>query len=104
MLTTINASLPCTLGLAFLELIFAKDTGRKMERAATAGFTTEPTESRLSFYRAVSIVFNYVAMRNSYTVRLTAASIWEILSLTVLLTRGHRHTSTHQLPEHEDCI
>ena len=45
-----------------------------------------------------------VAVRNRYTSRFTAASIWEILSLIVLLTRGPRRTSTHQLAEHEDCI
>ena len=45
-----------------------------------------------------------VAVRNSYTGRFTAASIWEILSLAVLLTRGPRRTSTHKLTEHEDCI
>ena len=45
-----------------------------------------------------------VAVRNSYTGRFTAASIWEILSLIVLLTRDPRRTSTHQLAEHEDCI
>ena len=33
-----------------------------------------------------------------------AASIWEILSLTVWLTRDLRRTNTHQLAEHEDCI
>ena len=36
--------------------------------------------------------------------RFAAASIWEILSLTVLLTRGLRRTSTLQLAEHGDCI
>ena len=45
-----------------------------------------------------------VAVRNRYTSRFTAASIWEILSLIVLLTRDPRRTSTHQLAEHEDCI
>ena len=45
-----------------------------------------------------------VAVRNSYTGRFTAASIWEILFLIVLLTRGLRRTNTHQLAEHEDCI
>ena len=43
-------------------------------------------------------------MRNRYTGRFTAASIWEILSLIVSLTRDPRRTSTHQLGEHEDCI
>ena len=41
-----------------------------------------------------------VAVRNSYTGRFTVASIWEILSLAVLLARGPRRTSTHQLAEH----
>ena len=45
-----------------------------------------------------------VAVRNRYTGRFTAASIWEILSLSVLLTRDPRRTNTHQLSEHEDCI
>ena len=45
-----------------------------------------------------------VAMKNRYTSRFTAASIWGILSLIVLLTRDPRRTSTHQLAEHEDCI
>ena len=53
-----------------------------------------------------SILFNdfIVAVRNRYTSRFTAASIWEILSLIVLLTRDPRRTSTHQLAEHENCI
>ena len=45
-----------------------------------------------------------VAEGNRYTGPFTAASIWEILSLIVLLTRDPRRTSTHQLAEHEDCI
>ena len=54
------------------------------------------------------VIFVYilagVAVRNRYTGRFTAASIWEILSLIVLLARDPRRTSTHQLAEHEDCI
>ena len=45
-----------------------------------------------------------VAVRNRNTGCFTAASIWEILSLIVLLTRDPRRTSTHQLAEHENCI
>ena len=45
-----------------------------------------------------------VAVRNRYTGRFTAASIWESLSLIVLLARDPRRTSTHQLAEREDCI
>ena len=41
-----------------------------------------------------------VAVGKSYTSRFTAASIWEILFLAVLLTRNLRRTSTHQLAEH----
>ena len=43
-------------------------------------------------------------MRNSYTGRFTAASMWEIMSPTVWLTIGLRRSSTPQLAEHEDCI
>ena len=54
--------------------------------------------------KRLKVTNSFVAVRNRYTSRFTAASIWEILSLIVLLTRDPRRTRTHQLAEHEDCI